>query len=285
MHKNTRNWMLALAGLISAGTFTSESHAVPVPDAIYSWTTQGPAAIVVGHFPGDTQWGTITQSHCNDYGCFTGTATTTPELLAQASGTFTGLISGAEAGPLGSVNNPIGDFTVGVQGSASIQYFFEVIGPADQFVPLTITGDVSSSSVSGDINAHANTSGSISYEYVGSGGIGGGFAVSCSILYGSCGPTSMHLNDSFSVLTNSIGTVNLNVSARTEGVVSSSYMVMADPTIRIDPTFLASNPGYSLEFSSNISAPPSTSVPESSTVLLLGAGILGLAAWRWKHAA
>ena len=34
-----------------------------------------------------------------------------------------------------------------------------------------------------------------------------------------------------------------------------------------------------------VNLPFTNAVPESSTILLLGAGLLGLAAWRWKHAA
>jgi hypothetical protein len=34
-----------------------------------------------------------------------------------------------------------------------------------------------------------------------------------------------------------------------------------------------------------VDLPFTNAVPESSTILLLGAGLLGLAAWRWKHAA
>jgi hypothetical protein len=50
--------------------------------------------------------------------------------------------------------------------------------------------------------------------------------------------------------------------------------------ITIDPSFLASNPGYSLVFSSNISL--SSSIPESSTwaMLLLGFAGLGFAGYR-----
>lgn len=294
MKKKTRNWMIAVVGLISVGTFTAESHAIPVPDAIYQWGTQGPLGYVIGSSPivlssdnliaGETQSGTITWSDCTQYGCFTGTATTTPDLLAQVTGTFTGLISGAEAGPLGSVNNfPATE----VQGSAGIQYYFEILGPANQFVPLTITGSLSSSSVAGDINAYANTTGQILYQYVDSGGSQNGAAISCSSLNNSCGglPTSVSLSASFSQLTNSIGTVTLLAGGTTAGAVSSSYSVTADPIISINPTFLANNPGYSLVFSSNISAPQPASVPEPSTILLFGAGLVGLVAWRRKQAA
>lgn len=285
--------MIAVASLIQVGTFVVESQAVPVPDAIYFWGTQGPLGYVVGSSPnvlssdnlvaGETQAGTHTESFCNSYGCITGTATTTPDLVAQVTGTFTGFASGAEAGPLGTDNNPL---ATEVQGSAGIQYYFEVIGPSNQFVPLTITGSLSSSSVAGDINAYANTSAEILYRYVDSGGTEDGFLVTCSTLaVGGCGPTSASLIDSFSHLTNTIGTVSLLVSATTAGVVSSSYSVMADPIIRIDPAFLANNPGYSLVFSSNISVPSPPSVPEPSTILLLGVGFVGLVAWRRTQAA
>lgn len=294
MKNKTRNCMIALASLISVGTFTAESLAIPVPDAIYQWSTQGPLLQVVGSSPivlssdnliaGETQSGTHTESFCYDLGCITGTATTTPDLVAQVTGTFTGFTSGAAAGPLGSVNNfP----STQAQGSAGIQYYFEVLGPADQFVPLTITGSLSSSSVAGDINAYANTTGQILYQYIDSGGSQNGVAISCSSLNNSCGvlPTSVSLSASFSQLTNSIGTVTLLASATTAGVVSSSYSVTADPIIYIDPTFLTNNPGYSLVFSSNISAPQPASVPEPSTILLLGAGLVALVAWRRKQAA
>jgi hypothetical protein len=55
-----------------------------------------------------------------------------------------------------------------------------------------------------------------------------------------------------------------------------------DPTIEIDPAFLAANPGYSLVFSPGFAPPLSSAVPEPSTwaILILGFAGLGYAGWR-----
>jgi hypothetical protein len=59
---------------------------------------------------------------------------------------------------------------------------------------------------------------------------------------------------------------------------TGNFSATVDPTISIDPTWLASNPGYTLEFSSNLTA----AVPEPSAwaMMLLGFAGPGFAGWR-----
>jgi hypothetical protein len=68
--------------------------------------------------------------------------------------------------------------------------------------------------------------------------------------------------------------ISLDVRAQTNSNFTSSYAhAWIDPTIQIDPIFLAANPGYSLSFSSNI---PAAVVPVPAAAWLFGSGLVGL---------
>ncbi len=60
--------------------------------------------------------------------------------------------------------------------------------------------------------------------------------------------------------------------------------LVTDGTLGVDPT---QHPGAEVLWvrASGATPEPPSSLPEPSSLLLLGAGLLGLAAWRWKHAA
>ena len=275
-HRHLARACFTLAVLLTAGAFSVESRAqVAVPEASFSYNVEA-----AGGCNGDCTTGsenagsaaTITGSGCNTYGCQTSTATTTTGLVSQVSGTFTGPTSGTAAGPLGSLTNPN---VTEAEAGAGITYYFEVIGPAGQHVPLMISGNVSTSVSSTQINSYANASAQINYNYTDTGGSETNTILACAQLTGTCGgvPASARLNASFSQLTDVLGTVNIDASATTAGVVSSSFTAMADPNIGINPTFLAENPEYRLVFSSNVTTVP---LPASSWLLLSGLGGLGL---------
>jgi hypothetical protein len=81
-------------------------------------------------------------------------------------------------------------------------------------------------------------------------------------------------------------TCNSNeVTVDVEGATDSAgqFNAQIDPTFQIDPTWLATHPGYSLVFGANVSAVP---VPASAWLMLSALGALGLVmrrkggAWR-----
>ena len=72
--------------------------------------------------------------------------------------------------------------------------------------------------------------------------------------------------------------VSLTALVELDSLFPSSASALADPFIQIDPVFLRDHPGYSLEFSDNITNGPTApaTVPEPSTVWLISGGLLAL---------
>lgn len=57
---------------------------------------------------------------------------------------------------------------------------------------------------------------------------------------------------------------------------TGTFSASIDPMIEIDPTFLASHPGYSLEFSPPVGGTTSTTTPEPADLSILGIGLFAL---------
>ena len=172
----------------------------------------------------------------------------------------TGASACAAYGPDSTVSAN-GDFTV-LAASATAYYGFEILGPVNPNVPLLIQGATSVSAYGGAAIGGAmelwvtNSSNTILslFSYSTAGGAPGGFVK--TVDWGS---------DVVSQLIISVGcTPGLG------GQCSSEI----DPTIEIDPSFLASNPGYSL-IEDGSEFPPSTA-PEPGTLQLLAIGAAAL---------
>ena len=172
-----------------------------------------------------------------------------------------------------------GEFNAG--STASIVYYYEVASPNNiqTTVPMLFSGFL-------EATAGGSFGQSQAYFSNSAGGPNFGFTSVCagagSADTGSCatvaGVNSLTITNSpFSVTSGGqyylqmVATGDVNVINGVPG----AYTALADPTISIDPTWLATHPGYSLELSSNVSPVP---LPPASSLLLSGIGLLGI--WR-----
>jgi hypothetical protein len=170
---------------------------------------------------------------------------------------------------------------VGAEGEADAEYFFAVVGPPGQLVPLVISG---SGSTFVDLNqkgppARATGSSSI---FVTNGllPVDPGLAQSaradfCSaddnhLGFFTCGtfPTAGSFKFNLNVLSD---TFSASVLLDAQGsAVDGKFRASVDPVITFAPGF--DSTGYSLVFSPS----PSPAVPEPASLLFLGSSILGL---------
>jgi hypothetical protein len=145
-----------------------------------------------------------------------------------------------------------------------IDVFYEIVGAETQPVTLDISGTASTS----ESGAYATAQAQISY--------GAGSLDTCSSTYAAvCGTelASGSLNDvQFSNEdTNTLYDMQVLASGYSS-LGTGNFSATVDPTISIDPTWLASHPGYTIEFSSNLTA----AVPEPATWALMALGFAGL---------
>jgi hypothetical protein len=208
------------AAAIAAVLSPLVSHAA-VPAASIEVVAEGGTTILTT--------GTVTGSACNgDMGCETTTSKAAANLNVSTKGSTTG-------------SNP-----ANASGLAEITVFYEITGPvADTVVPLVISGSASTSAEGPDAEGLAY----IEYN-------DGDLYTCSSTITGPCGtePSSGSLDavvftNNFSRTLYDLQVIASGSSALGAGKFSAK---ISGITLAIEPTWLASNPGYKLKFSAGI---------------------------------
>jgi hypothetical protein len=183
------------------------------------------------------------------------------------------------------------------QASAQETYYFEVQAPtliSNISIPAIASGMVFASLqnptnyiLNGDIIGDGASAGA---TISGAGSLLASEGVSCSDpRFGSdtsnCGSHYL-FKDAISLLPNTLYKVSLSAAVTTNDAgeaIGTLGQALADPSIQIDPLFLAANPGFSLEFSDGIDNSQLSPTPLPPSFSMFGAALLGLGVLAWRR--
>jgi hypothetical protein len=158
-------------------------------------------------------------------------------------------------------------------GYGEADYYFEVVGPQSISVPISIQGELAAS------QASAGTDFATSSLYLSQGP--GLFYKSVSApSTGGIASTTGVLGD---VNVNSNSEIFVQLAAHTGTYTYNIDTALADPYFSIDPSWLAANPGYSLEFSDGIDNVPISATPLPPALPMFGAALFALGACAWRR--
>ena len=199
---------------------------------------------------------------------------------ASASGSASKTLNavGGNAASIGGSSEPNPD---GSGAEATIDYYFEAVGPANTSVVFDIQAAGSTSETgSGTAFAHLYLNGSSTI------GSPPSLASAClSFQVNGCGSISsaFYLNSAFGAQSDTVQEIEIDVAGSTNPN-GGTYAASVDPTIIIDPGFLAANPGFTLEFSSNVTqnSISETPVPAALPLFASGIGLVGYLSGRRK---
>lgn len=164
--------------------------------------------------------------------------------------------------------------------SALSTYYFEVVGPADISVPVIAQSTI-------DVTASPGSDLSLGGYVLMTGASGSGLFDMCPTPEGYISncyideipSSSLKFNQTIDFAANAPVEVDMAAGALFSYLspTTESAQVTVDPMFTIDPTFLAANPGYLLDFSSGVGNLPVPGVPEPNTwaEMVLGVGVVG----------